>query len=42
MKNPFVTITEGLGINRLSQNFMTEKFDGAFRGTNLEAVEMSW
>ena len=42
MKNPFDTITEELGINRLSQNFMTAKFDGAFRGTNLEAVEMSW
>ncbi|KAK4575760.1 hypothetical protein RGQ29_026638 [Quercus rubra] len=42
MKNPFDTITEGLGINRLSQNFMTAKFDGAFKGTDLEAVEMSW
>ena len=42
MKNPFDTITEELGINRLSQNFMTAKLDRAFRGTDLEAVEMSW
>ncbi|KAK7821037.1 cysteine synthase 2 [Quercus suber] len=42
IKNPFDTITEELGINRLSQNFMTAKLDGAFRGADLEAVEMSW
>ena len=42
MKNPFDTITEELGINRLPQNFMTAKLDRAFRGTDLEAVEMSW
>ncbi|KAL0000553.1 hypothetical protein SO802_014334 [Lithocarpus litseifolius] len=41
MKNPLDKIT-GLGISRLSQNFMTAKFDRAFRGTDLEAVEMSW
>ncbi|KAL4618624.1 hypothetical protein ACB092_06G024100 [Castanea dentata] len=41
LKNPFDTITEGIGINRLTQNFMMAKLDGAFRGTDLEAVEMS-
>lgn len=41
LKNPFDTITEGIGINRLTQNFMMAKLDGAFRGTDKEAVEMS-
>nr|XP_023900340.1 cysteine synthase 2-like [Quercus suber]POF20646.1 cysteine synthase 2 [Quercus suber] len=41
LKNPFDTITEGIGINRLTQNFMMAKLDGAFRGTDLEAIEMS-
>ncbi|XP_052178544.1 cysteine synthase 2 isoform X1 [Diospyros lotus] len=41
LKNPFDTITEGIGINRLTQNFMMAELDGAFRGTDLEAVEMS-
>ncbi|KAK1272560.1 Cysteine synthase [Acorus gramineus] len=41
LKNPFDTITEGIGINRLTKNFMMAKLDGAYRGTDLEAVEMS-
>ncbi|CAO2833665.1 unnamed protein product [Amaranthus hypochondriacus] len=41
LRNPFDTITEGIGINRLTQNFMMAKLDGAFRGTDKEAVEMS-
>ncbi|KAL0000549.1 hypothetical protein SO802_014330 [Lithocarpus litseifolius] len=41
LKNSFDTITEGIGINRLTQNFMMAKLDGAFRGTDLEVVEMS-
>ncbi|KAL8138190.1 hypothetical protein V2J09_004191 [Rumex salicifolius] len=41
LKNPFDTITEGIGINRLTQNFILGKLDGAFRGTDKEAVEMS-
>ncbi|CAI0437497.1 unnamed protein product [Linum tenue] len=41
LKNPFDTITEGIGINRLTQNFLMAKLDGAFRGTDEEAVEMS-
>ncbi|KAK4341916.1 hypothetical protein RND71_037732 [Anisodus tanguticus] len=41
LKNPFDTITEGIGINRLTENFKMAKLDGAFRGTDIEAVEMS-
>ncbi|XP_058070607.1 cysteine synthase 2-like [Magnolia sinica] len=41
LKNPFDTITEGIGINRLTKNFMMAELDGAFRGTDMEAVEMS-
>lgn len=41
LKNPFDTITEGIGINRLTQNFLMAELDGAFRGTDREAVEMS-
>ncbi|KAJ4838294.1 hypothetical protein Tsubulata_041623 [Turnera subulata] len=41
LKNPFDTITEGIGINRLTENFKMAKLDGAFRGTDTEAVEMS-
>ncbi|PIA25620.1 hypothetical protein AQUCO_11000028v1 [Aquilegia coerulea] len=41
LKNPFDTITEGIGINRLTKNFVLAELDGAFRGTDIEAVEMS-
>lgn len=41
LKNPFDTVTEGIGINRMTQNFGMAKLDGAFRGTDKEAVEMS-
>lgn len=41
LKNPFDTITEGIGINRLTENFKLAELDGAFRGTDREAVEMS-
>ncbi|EFJ30131.1 hypothetical protein SELMODRAFT_90610 [Selaginella moellendorffii] len=41
LKNPFDTITEGIGINRLTKNFLLAKLDGAIRGTDKEAVEMS-
>lgn len=41
LKNPFDTITEGIGINRLTKNFKLAELDGAFRGTDIEAVEMS-
>ncbi|KAM7492779.1 hypothetical protein LguiA_035700 [Lonicera macranthoides] len=41
LKNPFDTITEGIGINRVTENFKMAQFDGAFQGTDMEAVEMS-
>ncbi|XP_061345985.1 cysteine synthase 2 isoform X2 [Gastrolobium bilobum] len=41
LKNPFDTITEGIGINRVTRNFEKAKLDGAFRGTDMEAVEMA-
>ncbi|CAM6104414.1 unnamed protein product [Calypogeia fissa] len=41
LKNPFDTITEGIGINRLTENFKLAQLDGAFRATDREAVEMS-
>ncbi|KAL2652984.1 hypothetical protein R1flu_021112 [Riccia fluitans] len=41
LKNPFDTITEGIGINRLTENFKLARLDGAFRGTDKEAVEMA-
>ncbi|GFQ04319.1 cysteine synthase 2 [Phtheirospermum japonicum] len=41
LKNPFDTITEGIGINRLTENFQMSELDGAFRGSDKEAVEMS-
>ncbi|KAI5077421.1 hypothetical protein GOP47_0007245 [Adiantum capillus-veneris] len=41
LKNPFDTITEGIGINRITQNFKLAMLDGAFRGTDKEAVEMA-
>lgn len=41
LKNPFDTITEGIGINRVTENFKLAELDGAFRGTDREAVEMS-
>lgn len=41
LKNPFDTITEGIGINRITRNFAMAKLDRAFRGTDREAVEMA-
>ncbi|KAL5219161.1 hypothetical protein ABZP36_019845 [Zizania latifolia] len=41
LKNPFDTVTEGIGINRVTRNFMMAELDGAYRGTDREAVEMS-
>ncbi|XP_028752939.1 cysteine synthase 2 isoform X2 [Neltuma alba] len=41
LKNPFDTVTEGIGCNRITKNFMMAKVDGAFQGTDMEAVEMS-
>nr|BAU71145.1 cysteine synthase A [Parachlorella kessleri] len=41
LKHPFDTITEGIGINRLTRNFEQARIDGAFKGTDAEAVEMA-
>lgn len=41
LKHPFDTITEGVGINRLTANFSKAKVDGAFKVTDAEAVEMA-
>ena len=41
LKNPFDTITEGIGINRQTRNFSMAQIDGAFQGTDREAVEMA-
>lgn len=41
LKNPFDTVTEGIGINRLTENFKLAELDGAFQGTDIQAVEMS-
>ncbi len=40
LKHPFDTITEGMGINRMTRNFAQAKIDGAFKATDAEAVEM--
>ncbi|PSC75522.1 cysteine synthase 2 [Micractinium conductrix] len=41
LRHPFDTITEGIGINRLTANFSRAKVDGAFKGSDREAVEMA-
>ena len=41
LRNPFDTITEGVGINRLTANFSKAKIDGAFHCSDREAVEMA-
>lgn len=41
LRNPFDTITEGIGLNRLTWNFDQALVDGAFKGTDREAVEMA-
>lgn len=43
LKNPYDTITEGVGLNRLTANFQEALplVDGAFRGSDREAVEMA-
>ncbi|NJK34097.1 MAG: cysteine synthase A [Oscillatoriales cyanobacterium SM2_2_1] len=36
------SITEGIGINRMTANFRRARLDGAFQGTDLEAIEMAY
>ncbi|KAF6244133.1 cysteine synthase [Scenedesmus sp. NREL 46B-D3] len=41
LKNPFDTITEGVGLNRLTANFAAGVVDDAVRVSDSEAVEMA-
>jgi cysteine synthase A len=41
LKNPFDTITEGVGLNRLTANFAAGAVDDAVRVSDREAVEMA-
>lgn len=41
LKNPFDTITEGVGLNRLTANFAAAAVDDAVKVTDREAVEMA-
>jgi len=41
LRNPFDTITEGVGLNRLTANFAAGVVDDAVRVTDREAVEMA-
>jgi hypothetical protein len=41
LRNPFDTITEGVGLNRLTANFASAAVDDAVRVTDREAVEMA-
>jgi cysteine synthase A len=41
LKNPFDTITEGVGLNRLTANFAAGVVDDAVRVSDREAVEMA-
>jgi cysteine synthase A len=41
LKNPFDTITEGVGINRVTRNFEKASVDDAFKVSDRESVEMA-
>lgn len=41
LRHPFDTVTEGIGINRVTANFKRAALDGAFKGSDQEAVEMA-
>ncbi len=41
LRNPYDTITEGIGLNRLTANFGRAVVDDAFKGSDREAVEMA-
>ena len=41
LKNPFDTITEGVGINRVTKNFEKASVDDAFKVSDRESVEMA-
>ena len=41
LRNPFDTITEGVGLNRITQNFDQAIIDDAFKVSDRESVEMA-
>jgi len=41
LRNPFDTVTEGVGLNRLTANFARAIINGAFRCSDREAVDMA-
>jgi cysteine synthase A len=41
LRNPFDTITEGVGINRVTKNFEQAIVDDAFKVSDRESVEMA-
>jgi cysteine synthase A len=41
LRNPFDTITEGVGLNRLTANFAAAEVDSAVQASDREAVEMA-
>jgi cysteine synthase len=41
LRNPFDTVTEGVGLNRLTTNFDAAHIDDAVQVTDREAVEMA-
>lgn len=41
LKHPFDTVTEGIGLNRLTANFNEADIDKAYRVTDEEAIEMA-
>ncbi|KAK3249268.1 hypothetical protein CYMTET_41298 [Cymbomonas tetramitiformis] len=41
LRNPDDTVMEGIGLNRLTNNFKEARIDASFQATDLEAVEMA-
>jgi cysteine synthase A len=41
LRHPFDTVTEGVGLNRLTANFRQAQIDDAFHCSDQEAVDMS-
>jgi cysteine synthase A len=41
LRNPYDTIVEGMGLNRLTANFSRARIDGAYKSLDRETVEMA-
>jgi len=41
LRNPYDTIVEGMGLNRLTANFGQARIDGAYKSSDRESVEMA-